>query len=83
MGTASENQMDISLMPTANLSKYQPKTIAPNTMVRYAGLNWTITSVTESLSADNQQAANGQVFIEVTLSATNSTGSDFNAYPGD
>lgn len=83
MGTASENQMGISLMPTANLSKYQPKTIAPNTMVQYAGLNWTITSVTESLSADNQQAAKGQVFIEVTLSATNSTGSDFNAYPGD
>lgn len=83
MGTAAENQMDIPLMPGADLSKYQPKTVNPNTTFQYAGLNWTITKVTESLSAADKQAATGQVYIVVTLSAVNSTGSDFNAYPGD
>ena len=83
MGTAAENQMDIPLMPKADLSKYQPKTATPNNTLQYAGLNWTITKVTESLSAANKQAAIGQVYIVVTLNAVNSTGSDFNAYPGD
>jgi len=83
MGTATESQMDIPLMPGADLSKYQPKTITPNTTFQYAGLNWTITKVTESLSAADKQAATGQVYIVVTLNAVNSTGSDFSAYPGD
>jgi hypothetical protein len=83
MGTANESQMDIPLMAGADLSKYQPKTITPNTTFQYAGLNWTITKVTESLSAADKQAATGQVYIVVTLSAANSTGSDFSAYPGD
>jgi hypothetical protein len=83
MGTANESQMDIPLMPGADLSKYQPKTITPNTAFQYAGLSWTITKVTESLSAADKQAATGQVYIVVTLGAVNSTGSDFSAYPGD
>ncbi len=83
MGTANESRMDIPLMLGADLSKYQPKTITPNTTFQYAGLNWTITKVTESLSAGDKQAATGQVYIVVTLNAVNSTGSDFSAYPGD
>jgi hypothetical protein len=83
MGTANESQMDIPLMLGADLSKYQPKTITPNTTFQYAGLSWTITKVTESLSAGDKQAATGQVYIVVTLNAVNSTGSDFSAYPGD
>src|SRR5216683_1757583 len=82
--TRRTNWLDFSV-PTSNLdlSKYQPKTITPNTTFQYAGLNWTITKVTESLSAADKQAATGQVYIVVTLNAVNSTGSDFSAYPGD
>lgn len=83
MGKATEYQMDISLMPGADLSKYQPKTATPNTTFQYAGLNWTITSATESLSANDQQATAGNVYITVTLKVDNPTSSDFSAYWGD
>ncbi len=77
MGQATENQMDIPLMPNADLSKYQPKTITPNTAFQYAGLHFTITTVAESLSADTQQAATGQNFIVVTMKVVNPTSSEF------
>jgi len=83
MGKVTENQMDIPLIPNADLSKYQPKTVTPNTTFQYAGLNWTITSATESLSANNQQATAGNVYITVTLKVDNPTSSDFNGYWGD
>jgi zinc ribbon protein len=82
-GTATENQMDIPLTPNADLSKYQPKTITPNATFQYAGMNWTLTSVTESLSANGQQAATGMVFVTATLKAVNSSASAFRGYPGD
>ncbi len=82
-GTASENQMDIPLMPNADLSKYQPKTVSPNKTFQYAGMNWTLVSATESLSADGQQAATGMVFITVSLKAVNSSASGFVGFPGD
>src|SRR5260370_3307335 len=75
MGTANESQMDIPLMAGADLSKYQPKTITPNTTFQYAGVNCTIKKVTESLSAADKQAATAQVPILVTLHAANSSGS--------
>jgi zinc ribbon protein len=83
MGKATENQMDIPLIPNADLSKYQPKTVTPNTTFQYAGLNWTITSATKSLSANDQQATAGNVYITVTLKVDNPTSSDFNGYWGD
>ncbi len=83
MGKATENQMDIPLMPNADLSKYQPKTVTPNTTFQYAGLNWTINSATKSLSANDQQATTGNVYITVTLKVDNPTSSDFNGYWGD
>lgn len=82
-GTPSENQMNIPLVPNADLSKYQPKVVTPNTTFQYAGMNWTLTSASESLSANGQQARTGMVYIIVTLKAVNSSASDFNAYPGD
>jgi hypothetical protein len=82
-GASSENQMDIPLVPNADLSKYQPKTVTPNTKFQYAGMSWTLTSATESLSANGQQAKTGMVYIVVTLKAVNSSASDFSAYPGD
>lgn len=82
-GTSSENQMDIPLVPGADLSKYQPKAVTPNTKFQYSGMSWTLTSATESLSANGQQAKTGMVYIVVTLRAVNSSASDFSAYPGD
>ncbi len=82
-GSATENQMDIPLFPNANISKYQPKTIAPNATFQYAGLNWTLSSATESLSENGQQAATGMVFVTVTLKAVNPSASAFRGYPGD
>jgi hypothetical protein len=83
VGKATENQMDVPLMPNADLSKYEPKTVTPNTTFQYAGLNWTITSATKSLSANDQQATAGNVYITVTLKVDNPTSSDFNGYWGD
>lgn len=83
LGTPAENQVDIPLKPGADLSKYQPKTVSPNSTFQYAGLNWTLVSATESLSAGGKQATAGNVYITVTLKAVNSTADYFSAYPGD
>ena len=83
MGTAQENLMQIPLMPGADLSKYQPKTVTPGTAFQYAGLNWTLKSATESLSAAGNQATTGNVYITVTLSVFNSQANDYSAYYGD
>jgi zinc ribbon protein len=82
-GTATESQMDIPLTPNADLSKYQPKTVTPNTTFQYAGMNWTLLSATEILSANGQQAKTGMVFVAVTLKAVNSSTSDFIGSPSD
>lgn len=82
-GTATENQMDIPLASNADLSKYQPKTITPNATFQYAGMNWTLTSVTESLSTNGQQAATGMVFVAVTLKAVNSSANTFRGLASD
>jgi len=82
-GSATENQMDIPLAPNADLSKYQPRTVTPNSTFQYAGVNWTLVSATESLSANGQQASTGMVYVTVTLKAVNSSANNFSAYPGD
>jgi len=82
-GSATENQMDIPLASNADLSKYQPRTVTPNSTFRYSGMNWTLVSATESLSANGQQASTGMVYITVTLKAVNSSSNNFSAYPGD
>ncbi len=83
LGTPTENQMDIPLSPNANLSQYQPKTVSPNVKFQYAGLNWTVTTATASLSDNATQATKGMRYVVVTLSVDNPTSSDFNAYWGD
>jgi len=83
LGTPTENQMDIPLSPNANLSKFQLKTVSPNMKFQYAGLNWTLTTATASLSNDAQQASNGMRYVVVTLSVDNPTSNDFSAYWGD
>jgi len=83
VGTPTENQMDIPLSPNANLSKYQPKTVNPNAKFQYAGLNWTVSTATASLSDNATQAEKGMQYVVVTLSVDNPTSNDFNAYWGD
>ena len=82
-GSATENQMDIPLAPNADLSKYQPRTVTPSSTFQYAGVNWTLVSATESLSANGQQASTGMVYVTVTLKAFNPSANNFSAYPGD
>jgi hypothetical protein len=73
IGAASEAQMDIPLTTNPDVSKYQLKTITPNTAFNYAGLNWTLTTVTSGLSADGKQATTGNRYIVLTLKADNHT----------
>lgn len=79
LGATSQAQMDVPLTGNADLSKYQVKTINPNTAFQYAGLKWTLTTVTSSLSADGKQADSGMRYIVVTLKADNPTADTF--YP--
>ena len=83
MGTATESQMQIPLSAGADLSKYQPKTVTPGTQFQYVGLNWTLKSATESLSAAGKQATSGNVYITVTLSIFNPQATDYSGYYGD
>jgi zinc-ribbon domain len=83
LGAATETQMDIPLTGQADLSKYQPKTISPNTPFKYAGLNWTITTVTSSLSAAGKQADKGMRFIVVGLKVDNPTQDIYYLFPND
>src|SRR5262249_22771141 len=73
LGTADEAQMNIPLTGKADLSAYALKTIKPNTAFQYAGMNWTLTTVTSSWSATGKQAKSGQRYIVVSLNASNPT----------
>jgi uncharacterized membrane protein len=50
---------------------------------QYAGLTWTVTTATASLSENAQQVSAGMRYVIVTLSVSNTTANDFNAYWGD
>ena len=83
MGSADQNQMHIPLNPTANLSKYQDKTVNPNMSIQYRGLNWTITQATQTLSLNGKQATAGNVYVIVTLRANNTSSNTLAIYYGD
>jgi len=82
-GGAKEAQMDVPLTGSANVGKYQLKTITPNSTFTYAGLNWTLTMVTSSWSANGKQADSGMRYIVVTLKANNPTQSNFYVFASD
>ena len=82
-GSSTENQMNIPLVAGTDLSQYQSKVVTPNSTFQYAGLNWTLVSATESLSANGQQASTGMIYVTVTLKAVNTSANNFSAYPGD
>jgi zinc-ribbon domain len=77
IGAPTEAQMKIPLTANVDVSKYQDKTISPNSSFQYAGLSWTLTTVMSSLSAGGKQATTGNRYITVTLKADNPTTSDF------
>jgi hypothetical protein len=81
IGTQSEAQMIIPLTGHADLSAYQLKQITPNTAFQYEDLNWTITSITSSLSADGKQAGTGMRFIVLSMKIDNNT-SSYEFFPG-
>ncbi|MBA2677041.1 MAG: DUF4352 domain-containing protein [Ktedonobacteraceae bacterium] len=82
IGTENEHQMNISLASNRDLTKYQARSITPNTKVQY-GVNWTVAKVTTSLSADGEQASTGNRYIIVTLQANNATEADFYPTPSE
>jgi hypothetical protein len=71
LGTTNEAQMLIPLFPSANISKYQPKTTNLDGQMLYFGLNWTLTSATSSLSIQGQQAAKGMRYVTLLLKVDN------------
>lgn len=79
VGKADEHQMDIPLTKNPDLSKYQPNFITPNSKLQYGVVDWTVTKVTASLSANGKQADAGKRYVAVELLAENSGSNDF--YP--
>lgn len=70
-GAANETLMSVPLTGSADLSAYKLKSITPNAAFQYSGVNWTLTAVTSSLSANGKQADTGMRFIVLTLKADN------------
>lgn len=77
MGTAQESQMQIPLSPGADLSKYQAKTVTPNTPFqpnrRPRG----------ACPRPGRQATTGNVYVSVALKIFNPTQAPYSAYYGD
>lgn len=73
LGSSQEAQINIPLTGSANLSAYQTKTIHPNTPISYDNLNWTLKSVTKSLSINGKQASTGMCYIILTFNVDNPT----------
>ncbi len=83
IGTTTENQMDVPLSKHPDLAKYQPRVVTPGNKLQYGGVNWTITRVTASLSANGKQATSGKRYIVVELKADNPTTKEFFPFPSD
>lgn len=83
LGKDTEAQMDIPLTGHADVSKYAPKMVSPNTQVHYGDLLVTLTTATAQLNADGQQADQGKRFIVVALTISNPSTSNVNAFPPD
>jgi hypothetical protein len=80
IGGQNEAQMNIPLSGHADLSAYKLKTINPNATFQYAGLPWTLTTVTSSLSANGKQAGTGMRYIVLTLKVDNTSSNVY--FPG-
>jgi zinc-ribbon domain len=83
LGKDSEAQETIALTGKADITQYQPKTAQLSVVTHYAGLTWTVTSATVSLSFRGQQADKGMQYVNVTLKVDNPTSQTFRGYYGD
>jgi len=83
LGKDSEAQETIALTGKADITQYQPKLAQLNVATHYAGLIWTVTSATVSLSFRGQQADKSMQYVIVTLKVDNPTSQDFRGYYGD
>ncbi len=83
LGNTNEAQMDVPLTGKADVSKYQLKTSNPNAPFQYAGLNWTLTTVTSSWSANGKQADSSMRYIVVTLKVDNPTANLYYPFAND
>ena len=77
VGTDKEAQMSVPLSSGANLSAYQLKTASPNTSIQYAGLAWTVTSVTLAWNYYGHQADKGMRYVVVQFRIDNPTSNQF------
>lgn len=76
LGASDEATMKFPLKDNADLSAYQPKQTNPNTQFQYDNVNWTIKSITKSLSAGGKQAKAGQIYLIFDLIANNTSSND-------
>jgi zinc-ribbon domain/Domain of unknown function (DUF4352) len=77
LGTSDEAQETFPLKSNADVSKYQPKTFTINTSpFKYAGMDMTIKSATQSYYYNGAQAKTGKVFLAIALQADNNQDSD-------
>ncbi|MDQ2717972.1 MAG: zinc ribbon domain-containing protein, partial [Chloroflexota bacterium] len=83
IGTATEAQMNVPLTGHADLSKYQSRLTHPNVRGQYAGMTWTLTSVSAQLSAGGKQADKSMQYIVVEVSVNNPTAQNVPAYSPD
>jgi hypothetical protein len=83
LGKDSEAQETFALTGKADITPYQPKTAQLSVVTHYAGLTWTVTEATVSLSFRGQQADKGMQYVSVTLKVDNPTSQTFRGYYGD
>ena len=71
LGAAEEAQLNIPLIPGANLDQYSPKSTTLNVNFQYLGLNWSLINATTQLSIDGKQATKGMHYVTTTLDVSN------------
>lgn len=82
-GTPSQQQMDVPLQTTANLSKYQDRTSSPNLQFQYNSLDWTLKNAVLSYSYNDRQATTGNLYVVVTFAVSNNTSGNAAIFPND
>lgn len=83
LGTTTQAQMDVPLTGSADLGKYQAKSVNVNKQTLYAGATWTITQATTTLSYQSKQADKDMMFVVVDVRIDNNSAKDLSAVPGD
>ena len=83
IGKDTEEQLQVPLTGLADLSQYQPKQSAPNLLVQFGSVFWTLKTVTLKLSDSMTQVDKGKRFLVLTFSLDNPSTDADNSYPPD